>query len=91
MMGVFDSIELQMLRRADYVRERKLLKDSHVHSHETQSVDKLGWRIGWAHSLLSLPFATRRNQKHPSYVSIRLFLKFRLAALLQRADFIRCL
>ena len=55
-----------MLRRADYVRERKLLRDSHVHSHETQSVHKLGWETGWAHSLLSLAFATRWNQKHPS-------------------------
>ena len=27
----------------------------------------------WADSLLSLAFATRRNPKHPSYVSIRLF------------------
>ena len=75
MMSVFDSIELQMLRRADYMRERKLLRDSHVHSHETQSVHKLVWETGWAHSLLSLAFASRLNQKHPSYVSIRLFFK----------------
>ena len=64
-----------MLRRADYVRERKLLRDSHVHSHETQSVHKIGWETGWAHSLLSLAFAARWNQKHPSYVSIWLFFK----------------
>ena len=91
MMGVFYSIELRMLRRADYVvKEPKLLRDSHVHSHERQSVHKLGWGIGWAHSLLSLAFATRWNRKHPSYVNIRLFLKFHLAdpALLQRADYI---
>ena len=75
MMGVFDSIELRMLRRADYVRERKLLRDSHVHSHETQSVHKLGWETGWAHSLLSLALATQWNQKHPLYVSIRLLFK----------------
>ena len=75
MMGVFDSIELRMLRRADYVRERNLLRDSHVHSHETHSVHKLGWETGWAHSLLFLAFATRLNQKHPSYISIRLFFK----------------
>ena len=73
MMGASDSIELPMLSRADYVRERKLLRDSHVHSHETQSAHKLGWETGWAHSQLSLAFATRWNQKHPSYVSIRLF------------------
>ena len=35
-------------------QERKLLRDSHVHCHETQSVHKLGWEIGWTHSLLSL-------------------------------------
>ena len=57
------------------MRERKLLRDSHVHSHETQSVHKIGWETGWAHSLLSLAFAARWNQKHPSYVSIRLFFK----------------
>ena len=91
MMGAFDSIELRMLRRADYVRERKLLRDSHVHSHETQSVQKLGWETGWAHSLLSLTFATRWNQKHPSYVGIWLFLKLHLATLLRRADYMRCL
>ena len=64
-----------MLRTADCVRERKHLRDSHVHSHGTQSVHKLGWETGWAHSLLSLAFATQWNQKHPPYVSIRLFLK----------------
>ena len=90
-MGVFDSIELQILRRADYVRERKLLNDSHFRSYETQSVHKPGWGIGWAHSLLSLAFVARWNQKHPSYVSIRFFLKFHLAALLWRADYMRCL
>ena len=66
----FDSIELRMLSRAEYVRERNLLKDSHVNSHETQSVHKLGWETGWADSC---------------------FLKFHLAALLRRADYIRCL
>ena len=90
-MGVFDSIELQILRRADYVREHKLLRDAHVHSHETQSVHKTGRETGWAHSLLSLAFVTRWNQKHPSYGSIQLFLKFHLATLLQRGDYMRCL
>ena len=74
-MGVFDSIELRMLRRGNYMRERKLPRDSPVYNHEMQSVHKLGWETGWAHSLLSLAFATRWNQKHPSYVSIRLFFK----------------
>ena len=55
-----------MLRRANYERKRKLLRDSHAQSHKTQSVHKLGWETGWADSLLSLAFATRWNQKHPS-------------------------
>ena len=59
MIGVFDSIKLRMLRRVDYVRKCKLLRDSpHVHSHETQSIHKLGWETAWAHSLLSLAFTT---------------------------------
>ena len=91
MMSVFDSIKLRMLKRAGYVRECKLLRDSHVHSHEMQSVHKLEWETGWTHSLLSLAFATRCNQKHRSYVSIRLFLKFHLAALLRRPDYMRSL
>ena len=74
-MGVFDSVVLRMLRRGNYMRERKLPRDSHVYNHEMQSVHKLGWETGWAHSLLSLAFATQWNQKHPSYVSIRLFFK----------------
>ena len=73
------------------VQERKLLRDSHVHFHETQSVHKLGWEIGWTHSLLSLAFTTQWNQKHSSYVSIRLLAKFHLAALARRADYMRCL
>ena len=89
--GCFWFHELRMLRRAHYVRKRKLLRDSHLHSHETQSVHKLGSETGWAHSLLSLAFATRWNQKHPSYVNIRLSLKFHLAALLPTADYMRCL
>ena len=48
------------------MRERKLPRDSHVYNHEMQSVHKLGWETGCAHSLLSLAFATQWNQKHPS-------------------------
>ena len=75
MKSVLDSIELQMLRRAEYMRERDILRESHVHSYETQSVrvGSIEWGAGWADSLLSLAFATRWNPKHPSYVSIRLF------------------
>ena len=87
MMGVFDSIELRMLRRADYVRQRKHLRDSHVRSHETQSVHKFEREIGRA--LLSIH--NSMESKHSSYVNIRVFLKFHLATLLRRADYMRCL
>ena len=73
MKGVLDSVELRMLRRADYMRERNILGESHVYSYGTPSVLHIGWEIGRADSLLSLAFATRWNPKHPSYVSIRLF------------------
>ena len=73
MKSVLDSIELRMLRRADYMRERNILGESHVYSYRTPSVSHIGWEIGWADSLLSLAFATRWNPKHPSYVSTQLF------------------
>ena len=73
MKGVLDSMELRMLRRADYMRERNILGESHVYSYGTPSVLHIGWEIGRADSLLSLAFATRWNPKHPSYVSTRLF------------------
>ena len=73
MKTVLDSIELQMLRRADYMREHNILGESHVHSYRTLSVFHIGWGNGWADSMLSLAFVTRWNQKHPSYVSTRLF------------------
>ena len=62
----------------------------HVHSDERQSVNNFGCGIRWVHSFLFLAFATRCNQKHSSYVTIWFFLKFRLAALLQRADYMKC-
>ena len=46
MKGVLDSIELRMLRRADYLRERNTLRESHAHSYETQSVRVNGWELG---------------------------------------------
>ena len=81
---VFDSIKLRMLWRANYVR----LTCSQPQN--SQYIHKLGWETGWAHSLLSLAFATRWNQKHPSYICI-CFLKFHLTALLWKADYMRCL
>ena len=73
MQGVLDSIELRMLRRVDYLTDRKILGESHVQSYVTQSVLVLGW-VGWADSLLSLAFATRWNPKHLSYVSTWFFV-----------------
>ena len=67
--GALDSIELRMLRRADYLRECNILEESHIYSHGTPSVFHFGREIGWADSLLSLAFATRWNPKHLSYVS----------------------
>ena len=72
MKGVLDSIELRMLRRADYLRECNISGESHVCSYETLSVFHIGWEIGWEDSLFSLAFATRWNPKHPSYVSTHL-------------------
>ena len=88
MVGVFDSIRLW--KRRDVI-ECNVLRDSHVHSQKIQTLHKLGSRIGWAHSLLSLAFTTWWNQKHPSYISIQLLMKFHPAALLWRADYMRCL
>ena len=73
MKGVLDTIELRMLRRADYLRERNILGESHVYSYGTLSVFHIGRENRWADSLLSLSFATPWNPKHPSYVSTRLF------------------
>ena len=42
MKGVLDSIELQMLRRVDYLREHNILGESHVQSYVTPSVLMLG-------------------------------------------------
>ena len=46
MEGVLDSIEIRMLRRADYMKERNILRQSHIHSYETQSVRVNGWELG---------------------------------------------
>ena len=64
---VLDSNELQMLRRADYMRECNILRESHVWN-------KVG--TGYAESLLSLAFVAQWNPKHPTCISIRLFCNF---------------
>ena len=75
MMGVFDSIELRMLRRADY--EPTPFPTQVYVLNAFRGYEHVSLRGGYAlsHSLPSLAFATRWNQKHPSYVSLRLFFK----------------
>ena len=75
-MGVFDSIKLWMQERADYV---PTLFPTQVYVltafRGCEHVVSLWGACTFSHSLLSLAFATRWNQKHQSYVSIQLFLK----------------
>ena len=49
MKGVLDSIELRMRRRADYMRERNILGESHFTATE---VFHIGRENGWADSSL---------------------------------------
>ena len=62
-------------------------------THKTQSL--LWWscpgRTGlWTHFLLSLAFACQQISKHPSCISIWLFFKFCLYAMLRKADDMGC-
>ena len=67
MMDVFASVKLQMLRRADYLPTVIAFRGcEHV---------SLWGACTLSHILLSLAFATRWNEKHPSCVSIPLFVK----------------
>ena len=62
-------------------------------THGTQPISWwlcLGGTSLWVHCLLSVAFACQWNSKHPSYLSIQLFLKFCLYGLLRRADNMRC-
>ena len=73
MKGVLDSIELRMLRRADYLPTQlptHLLVLTAFRSCEHVTLEGC---CALSYSLLSLAFATRWNPKHPSYVSTRLF------------------
>ena len=84
-------LTLRMLRRANYVptlfpTEVYVLTAFRCCEHVS-----LWGACALSYSLHSLAFATRWNQKHPSYISIWLFLKFHVAVLLQRADYMRCL
>ena len=73
MKSVLDCIELQVLRKAGYLKYSNILGESHFNSYGTLSVFHIGQEIGWADSLYSVAFATRWNPKHPSYVSTLLF------------------
>ena len=47
MKGVLDSIELRMLRRADYIRERNILGESHTFTAtERRQYSILGGKMG---------------------------------------------
>ena len=73
MMCVFDSNELRMLRRADYV---PTLFPTQVYVLRFVAVNMwVSEELTLSHSLLSLALATRWNQKHPSYVSVRLLFE----------------
>ena len=75
MMGVFDSIELRMQRRADYVPTPFPTQGCVLTAFRGCESVNLWGACAVSHSLLSLAFATRWNKKHTSYVSIRLLLK----------------
>ena len=59
MKSVLDCIELQVLRKAAYLKDSNILGVSHFNSYGTLSVFHIGPEIGWADSLFSLAFATR--------------------------------
>ena len=89
MKGVLDSIKLQMLRRADYLRERNVLRESHVHSYETQSARENGWELGGRYSAL---LSTRNSmESKTSFINkYSVVLQFHLTTLLRISDYMRC-
>ena len=75
MPGVLDSIEFQILSRADYLTtlfpaQYEILTAFHSCKRVT-----LQGCYTVSYSLLSFTFATQWKPKHPSYVSTRLFCK----------------
>ena len=89
MKGALDSIKLQMLRRADYLRERNVLRESHVHSYETQSVRENGWELGGRYSAL-LSILNSMESKTSFINKYSVVLQFHLTTLLRRVDYMRC-
>ena len=95
MMGVFDSMELRMLRRAGYVSALSPVFHPILCGLRFMAVmwtcECMRSLYTLSHSLFSLVFATRWNQKHPSYVSIWLFLKFHVRVFLMIAVMFVCI
>ena len=94
-MGVFDSMELRMLRRAGYVSTLSPVFHPILCGLRFMAVmwtcECMRSLYTLSHSLFSLVFATRWNQKHPSYVSIWLFLKFHVRVFLMIAVMFVCI
>ena len=75
MKGVFNSIELRMLKRADYLPTQFPAQNEILTAFYSCKRVTLQGSYALSDILLSLTFATRWNPKHPSYVSTRLFCK----------------
>ena len=75
MKGVLDSIELQMLRRADYLPTQFPAQNEILTAFRSCKHVALQGYFTVSDSLLFLAFATQWNPKHLSYVSTRLFCK----------------
>ena len=79
MKAVLDSIELRMLRRADYLPTRFPTQNEILTAFCSCKHVTLQGCYTLSYSLLTLAFATWWNPKHPSYVSTWLFCNFWLA------------
>ena len=82
MKGVFDSIELQMLRRAYYLPTHFPTQYEILTAFCSCERVTLQGYYALSYSLLFLAFATRWNPKQFSYVSTRLFCNFYVACYL---------
>ena len=79
MKGVLDSIELRMLRRADYLPSQFPTQYVILTAFRSCKRVTLQGCYALSYSLLSLAFATRWNPKQPSYVSTRLFCEAKIS------------
>ena len=76
MKGVLDSIELRMLRRADYMPTHFPAQYEILTAFRSCKRVTLQGCYALSDSLLSLAFATRWNPKHSSYISTWLFCNY---------------